>query len=59
MSVPGSRLGERQATMKSSILCGDNSFGPAIKSAACRGGFDFTGDSMTLLYNELQTEATF
>lgn len=23
--------------------CGDNSFGPGVKSATCRGGFDFTG----------------
>lgn len=29
--------------MDPSTLCGDNSFGPAVKSVDCRGGFDFTG----------------
>lgn len=35
-----------QGKMDSStlLLCGDDSFGPAIKSAECRGGFDFTGE---------------
>ncbi|KAI7788103.1 hypothetical protein LA080_013410 [Diaporthe eres] len=28
--------------MDPSSLCGDNSFGPGVKSADCRGGFDFT-----------------
>ncbi|KAG6365767.1 hypothetical protein INS49_007378 [Diaporthe citri] len=28
--------------MDPSTLCGDNSFGPGVKSADCRGGFDFT-----------------
>lgn len=29
--------------MDASMLCGDDSFGPGVKSVDCRGGFDFTG----------------
>jgi len=24
------------------VICGDDSFGPSVKSPECRGGFDFT-----------------
>lgn len=26
------------------VVCGDDSFGPVVKSADCRGGFDFTSE---------------
>lgn len=29
--------------MEFPAVCGDVSFGPSVKSADCRGGFDFTG----------------
>jgi len=34
--------------------CGDDSFGPAVRSSACRGGFDFTGKSAA---TSMETEA--
>jgi len=27
------------------VVCGDNTFGPSVKSVDCRGGFDFTSKS--------------
>lgn len=31
-------------------VCGDTSFGPGVKSADCRGGFDFTGEAAGRCY---------
>ncbi|ROW02989.1 hypothetical protein VMCG_05737 [Cytospora schulzeri] len=35
-------------------VCGDVSFGPSVKSADCRGGFDFTEKGTIIVYTALQ-----